>query len=114
MFSTKCEAVATPKPIIRWQKLSLNQEIERTIESDELRLNFTKSDASSYKCVAENQLGRIEKVIQIKYYGNSFFPEFCSNTSFGKFIKEGAFNSYDHRSLKNRFSSFYLFTIHKL
>ena len=46
-----------------------------TIENDELRFNFTKSDASSYKCVAENQLGRIEKIIQIKYYGNN---SFCS------------------------------------
>ena len=44
-----------------------------TIDSDELRLNFTKSGASSYKCVAENRLGRIEKVIQIKYYGNNSF-----------------------------------------
>ena len=43
-----------------------------TIDGDELRLNFTKKDASIYKCVAENQIGRIEKAIQIKYYGNLF------------------------------------------
>ena len=40
-----------------------------TIDGDELKFNFTKKTLSNYKCVAENQLGRIEKTIQIKYYG---------------------------------------------
>ena len=71
MLSTRCEATAIPKPTIKWIKLSTNgDDEETTVESDELKLNFTRKEASKYKCVAENQLGRIEKTIQIKYYGN--------------------------------------------
>lgn len=71
MLSTRCEATAIPKPTIKWIKLSSNgDDEETTIESDELKFNFTRKEASKYKCVAENPLGRIEKVIQIKYYGN--------------------------------------------
>lgn len=66
---TKCEANAIPNPKTKWVKLASNGDLERTVESDELKFNLTKQDASMWKCLAENHLGKIEKVIQIKYYG---------------------------------------------
>lgn len=69
MLIAKCEANAIPSATIKWIKLAQNGDAERTIESDELKFNLTKQDASMWKCLAENKLGKIEKVIQIKYYG---------------------------------------------
>ena len=44
---------------------------EIIIDNDELEFqNFTKLDASDYRCVAENDLGKIEKTIKLTYYGN--------------------------------------------
>ena len=69
-FNTKCEANGIPKPKIKWIKLSSNGD-EMIIDNDELQFNsFTKLDASNYKCLAENELGKIEKTIKITYYGN--------------------------------------------
>ena len=40
------------------------------IDNNELQFdNFTKSEASNYKCLVENELGKIEKTIKLTYYG---------------------------------------------
>ena len=68
-LSTRCEANGIPKPKIKWIKLSTNGD-EMIIDNDELQFNnFTKSDANNYKCLVENNLGKIEKTIKLTYYG---------------------------------------------
>lgn len=39
-----------------------------------LHLKVNRTNHGLYKCITENDLGRLEKVIQIKYYGNYFNP----------------------------------------
>ena len=44
-------------------------EVERTFEGDELAFNFTRDDVGEYRCISENKLARIEKVIRIGIFG---------------------------------------------
>ena len=76
IVQTRCEVAAVPIASVRWEKLSANGEVERTIDGDELKLNFTRSDASLYRCQASNPLGSIAKTIRISFYG--LFPKLFS------------------------------------
>lgn len=69
ILQTRCEVSAIPSPTVRWEKLSANGEVERTIDGDELKLNLTRKDASLYRCRASNSLGSVEKTIRISFYG---------------------------------------------
>ena len=57
-------------PKIHTLNLSISLgEVEKTFESDDLEFNLTKKDVGRYRCTSENKLGKIERTIQIKYYG---------------------------------------------
>lgn len=69
ILQTKCAVSAIPEANVRWEKLSSKGEVEKTVDGDELKFNFTKKDASLYRCRASNSLGSIEKTIRIGFYG---------------------------------------------
>ena len=53
--------------------LILGQLIETFSTNELIFSSFMKKNSSIYKCIAENELGKIEKEITIKHYGKFNF-----------------------------------------
>ena len=64
-----CDAFAIPEPKIKIQKLSSKGNLEQEFEQKKLKFNFTKASSNRFRCFIENELGSIQKEIQIKHYG---------------------------------------------
>lgn len=66
-----CEAYAIPEPNIRIQKLSTRGEPERQFEQRTLKYNSTVG-TKRFRCLAENELGSIQRELTVTNYGNDF------------------------------------------
>lgn len=78
-----CSATGSPNPKITWFKLNGNLPEERYIKRDFFLISSVKpSDAGTYICRAENDLGISEGLVQLQVY--EFVPSF--NTTYNSMI----------------------------
>ena len=67
-----CQANGYPQPKIKLERLA-NGKLLESIESGQLRTKYTKEMTGKYRCLAENSVGRIERLVQVKHYGKEIF-----------------------------------------
>lgn len=73
----QCPATGTPTPLITWYKndiLITGDQVGLVIlEDGSLQILATEADDSAtYKCVAENEVGKIDHEVDVKVLGNFF------------------------------------------